>query len=300
MRPSDTGIVQTLTFTIDKTPPIITFNSYLTTPTNQDITVSISLSDGQPVDGTGQPVANTWTFTENGTHTFYAKDLAGNISEKTVEITNIDKVPPVITIADYDSTTIISTDLMVSASTNEGSLNQTSYTFTHNSSFDFVATDAAGNITTKTVTISNIIKSVIVSYASTLAGGSLSASINATPLVSGSSVSSTDQVVFSVVLLPKYHVYRWLFNDAFTKTRATTLNLEFPYLDTNVSVEFYMEGDMNSDQTMSTTDLVQLRRYLAGLDSSNEKAVLAADITGDGQVTTTDLVRIRRMLAGLE
>ncbi len=297
---SDTGIVQTLTFTIDKTPPVISFNPYLTTPTNQNITVSVSLSDGQPVDSAGQPVANTWTFTENGSHTFYAKDLAGNISEKTVEITNIDKVPPVITIADFDSTTIISTDLIVSASTNEGSLNQTSYTFTHNSSFDFVATDLAGNITTKTVTISNIIKSVIVSYPSTLTGGSLSASINATPLVSGSAVSSTDQVVFSVVLLPKYHVYKWLFNDTFTKTRAATLNLEFPYLDTNVSVELYMEGDMNSDQTMSTTDLVQLRRYLAGLDASNEKAVLAADITGDGQVTTTDLVRIRRMLAGLE
>jgi hypothetical protein len=36
------------------------------------------------------------------------------------------------------------------------------------------------------------------------------------------------------------------------------------------------------------------------LDSGNEKAVLAADINGDGKVSTTDLVKIRRMLAGLE
>lgn len=297
---SDTGIVQTLTFTIDKTAPVITVNPYLTTLTNLDITVSISLNEGQSVDSSGMPLASTWTFTDNGSHTFYAKDPAGNVSEKTVEITNIDKVPPLITIADFDSTTIVSTDLVVTASTDEGTLNETSHTFTHNSSFDFIATDIAGNVTTKTVTITNIVKQVVVTYSSTLIGGSLSASVNTTPLVSGSNVYSTDQVIFSVVLLPKYHVYRWLFNNAFTNTRATTLNLEFPYLDTTVGVELYMEGDMNFDQKMSTTDLVQLRRYLAGLDKSNEKAVLAADINGDGKVSTTDLVKIRRMLAGLE
>jgi len=297
---SDTGVVQNLSFTIDKTPPQISIKPFSTTLTNKDVTVTIELSDGQSVDSDGKSVTNTWTFTENGSHTFYAKDLAGNIAEKSVEITHIDKVPPIITIADYDSVTVVSTDLIVYASTNEGTLNETIHTFTHNSSFDFVATDIAGNTTTKTVTITNIVKQVTVTYLSSLTGGSLSASVNTIPLVSGSIVYSTDQVVFSVVLLPKYHVYKWLFNNAFTNTRATTLNLEFPYLDTTVAVELYMEGDMNSDQKMTTTDLVQLRRYLAGLDKSNEKAVLAADINGDGKVSTTDLVKIRRMLAGLE
>ena len=37
-------------------------------------------------------------------------------------------------------------------------LNSDSHTFTENGSFDFIATDRAGNSTTKTVTITNIDK----------------------------------------------------------------------------------------------------------------------------------------------
>ena len=38
---------------------------------------------------------------ENGSFTFIAKTLLGNVAEKEVIITNIDKVPPVITIEQY-------------------------------------------------------------------------------------------------------------------------------------------------------------------------------------------------------
>ena len=76
--------------------------------------------------------------------------------------------------------------------------------------------------------------------------------------------------------------------------------MDYPYLNTNVNVDFYLEGDLNNDGKVSTTDIVLMRRYIAGLENSNEKAVLAADINGDGRVSTTDLVKIRRILAGLE
>jgi len=290
---SASGIVQTLHFIIDKTPPVITFNQYPTSPTNQDITVTAATNEGQ------LEVAS-YTFTQNGTYTFKATDLAGNVSESTIDITNIDKIPPVITIGDYDAVTISSTDLIVSASTDEGTLNTTQHTFMRNSSFDFVATDAAGNVSTQTVTVTNIVKPVILTYTTESVGGSLSASLNNAPIVSGSTVYSTDQITFNVVLNSKYQVYKWIYNDQFLLTRATTLNLDYPYLDTTVSVETYLQGDLNADDKMSTTDLVQLRRIIAGLDSGNEKAVLAADINGDGKVSTTDLVKIRRMLAGLE
>lgn len=290
---SANGVVQKLTFTIDKTAPVITFNNYQTNPTNQDITVNAMINEGT-LDQT------SYTFTENGSYTFRAVDLAGNVAERTVEITNIDKIAPIITIGDFDAVTISSTDITVTATTNEGSLNADSHVFARNGSFDFIATDAAGNITTQTVTITNIVKSVVFTYATELAGGNLSAAIGATPLSSGSTVTSLDLVTVSVTLNPKYHVYRWLVNDAFVLTHATTLNVEYPYLNTTVSVEFYVEGDLNDDSKMTTTDLVQLRRIIAGLDSGNEKAVLAADMNGDGKVSTTDLVKIRRMLAGLE
>lgn len=64
---------------------------------------------------------------------------------------------PVITLDEYIKTPT-NNDITVTATTNEGTLNVTSHTFTENGSFDFVATDAAGNVTTQTVTITNIDK----------------------------------------------------------------------------------------------------------------------------------------------
>lgn|GEM_PF-7029839 len=70
----------------------------------------------------------------------------------------IDRIAPIITIGPYDGTTPTNQNIVVTASTNEGMLNENSHTFTTNGSFDFVATDAAGNTTTETVTITNIDK----------------------------------------------------------------------------------------------------------------------------------------------
>lgn len=69
----------------------------------------------------------------------------------------IDKTPPIITIGSYN-TGKTNQSITVTASANEGTLNFENHTFSENGSFDFIATDLAGNSTTKTVTISNIIK----------------------------------------------------------------------------------------------------------------------------------------------
>ncbi|MFH0829083.1 MAG: S8 family serine peptidase [Candidatus Kerfeldbacteria bacterium] len=136
---------------IDKTAPVVTIASYTTTPTNQDITVTATTNEGTLN-------AASHTFTVNGSFDFVATDAAGNSTTSTVTITNIDKTPPVITIAPY-TTAATRSDITVTATTNEGTLNAASHTFTANGSFDFVATDAAGNSTTSTVTITNIDKS---------------------------------------------------------------------------------------------------------------------------------------------
>jgi hypothetical protein len=80
----------------------------------------------------------------------------------------------------------------------------------------------------------------------------------------------------------------------------STYLLEYPTLDTRIGVIVVKEADLNDDDRVSATDLVKLRRALAGLEPINEKSALAADLNGDGKVTTTDLVRLRRLLAGLE
>jgi peptidoglycan/xylan/chitin deacetylase (PgdA/CDA1 family) len=149
----EAGNITTVTVTItniDKIAPDITIEEYILTPTNQDITVFATTSEG---------TLNTssHTFTENGFFNFVATDAAGNSTTVTVTITNIDKIAPDITIGEYILTPT-NQNITVFATTSEGTLNTGSYTFTENGFFNFVATDAAGNITTVTVTITNIDK----------------------------------------------------------------------------------------------------------------------------------------------
>jgi len=72
-------------------------------------------------------------------------------------VVELDTTAPIITIEPY-LTNYTDQSITVNASTNEGTLNATSYTFTENGSFEFIATDLAGNVTKEVVTISNIIK----------------------------------------------------------------------------------------------------------------------------------------------
>ncbi len=67
-----------------------------------------------------------------------------------------------------------------------------------------------------------------------------------------------------------------------------------------VNVTHNVKGDLNNDHLVTTTDLIILRRYLAGLITINDELKSNADINGDSSITTTDLVRLRRYLAGLE
>lgn len=135
---------------LDMTPPVITIAPYDdATPTNQPITVTASTNEG---------TLNTHshTFEDNGTFTFIATDLAGNVTTKDVTISNIDVIPPVITIAPYDGSTPTNQSITVFASANEGTLNAESHTFTENGSFTFSAVDEVGNVTEEVITITNI------------------------------------------------------------------------------------------------------------------------------------------------
>lgn len=136
----------------DITPPEITVLPYELTATQNDITVNVTINEGTVN-------AESHTFTENGSFEFVATDAVGNVSKKTVTITNIDKVAPIITFGNYIKVPTYK-DITVTAVSNEGTLNAASHTFTENGSFEFIATDAAGNVTTQTITITNIDKTL--------------------------------------------------------------------------------------------------------------------------------------------
>ncbi len=128
----------------------ISIGDYDTSPTNKDITVTATTSDGTLNE-------TSHTFSENGSFDFIVTDESDNTSMKTVTITNIDKIAPEITIGSYN-TNPTNMDVTVKATTNEGILKEASHTFSKNGSFEFTATDAVGNVTKKTVKITNIDK----------------------------------------------------------------------------------------------------------------------------------------------
>jgi hypothetical protein len=155
--------------TFDKTAPTATVAYSPTAPTTGDVTATITPSETVTINGGSA----THTFTDNDTFTFDFQDAAGNTGSAVATVSNIDRTAPVITIAPYN-TDPTNQDITVTASTNEGTLNTTSHIFTANGSFDFVATDLAGNSSTTTVTITNIDKTAPVI---TLNGGDMSLTI---------------------------------------------------------------------------------------------------------------------------
>lgn len=73
--------------------------------------------------------------------------------------------------------------------------------------------------------------------------------------------------------------------------------LSIDMVDGGVDVIDYIPGDVNMDDDVSTTDIIVLRRYLAGGYDVSVK-VPACDVNADGRVTTSDIIYYRRYLAG--
>lgn len=102
---------------------------------------------------------------------YNAKDIAGNQAGEVVrDVHVVDTRPPIIRINDFNKETPTNKDILVSATVFYGKLNTTSHTFTQNGSFDFIATDEVGNVSSTTVTVTNIDKTAPVL---TLLGGGI-------------------------------------------------------------------------------------------------------------------------------
>lgn len=98
-------------------------------------------------------------FAADGIYTISVQgtDHGGNQVINKSQTVTVDNTAPIITLDPY-TLTPTNADFTVNALTNEGTLNFISHTFTTNGSFDFVATDGAGNVTTETATVTNIDK----------------------------------------------------------------------------------------------------------------------------------------------
>ena len=157
---------------IDKVAPTLELTADITTPTNGNVVLTATVSDGTVeyfADGKWN-TGDSLTVSTNGTYQFRVTDVAGNVTSKSFEVTNIDKVAPTLTISG-NPTSWTNLDVMLSASSNEEVTFQYSFdnfewhsgaqvTLSANSSVYFKATDKAGNVTTQSVDVTKIDKTL--------------------------------------------------------------------------------------------------------------------------------------------
>ena len=148
---------------IDKVAPVGTARYSKTTPTKENIIVTIEAGEKlQPLAGwklAEDGLSMEKTYTENKTENVTIKDLAGNEADVAVSITNIDREAPVVKgdykegVLSYQELTLQFEDANdVEATLQKGAEEPVNYTegttITEEGSYKLVVTDSLGNATT--------------------------------------------------------------------------------------------------------------------------------------------------------
>ena len=149
--------------------------------TNQNVNLVINVTDSQSglkevtVNGTLIPSSNgicNYEVSVNGTYTIVATDNLGNSGTKTIQVSKIDKTNPTLEVTGNPTNWTNSAILNITASDTQSGLSQITvngvslsnvsermnYTVSTNGSYTFVATDYAGNRTTKTIQVNKLDK----------------------------------------------------------------------------------------------------------------------------------------------
>ncbi len=68
-------------------------------------------------------------------------------------------------------------------------------------------------------------------------------------------------------------------------------------VDCEVQIVIVLVGDATLDGKVNTTDVTQMKRYIAGRETFNIQQILAGDVNEDGEINTTDTTQLKRYLA---
>ena len=156
---------------IDSEAPYLEITSDIQSLTNKDVTLTATTDSGTiEYFENGQWVTgSTMLVTQNGTYQFRVTDEAGNITEKSINIYNIDKTPPTLEITGnptewtnreyvtltatvYDDRGLRTVEYFDGTQWVTGSTMRV----TQNGTYTFRVTDEAGNITEKSVVVDKI------------------------------------------------------------------------------------------------------------------------------------------------
>ena len=73
--------------------------------------------------------------------------------------------------------------------------------------------------------------------------------------------------------------------------------VEIEIANGSVNVTNFIPGDLNNDGSVNTSDVIMMRRHIAG--GYNQTIIeAAADVNNDGKINTTDVILLRRYIAG--
>lgn len=118
-------------------------------------------------------------------------------------------------------------------------------------------------------------------------------------LQSGTHLVSGALIHLEAILPSRYVVLAWNINGQRSDTRNATQTIALQPHATHVELEIVRRGDLNHDGTLTTTDLIQLQRFLAGILPFSLQRSLASDVNESQTLTSTDLVQLMRLLAGI-
>lgn len=188
---------------------------------------------------------------------------------------------PIVTINEYQITPT-NQNITVTAVTNKGSLNTNSHTFSGNGSFVFLATDLDGNITAKTVNITNIDKTPPIvlgvtnntyySESKKITFNEGTATLNGISFNSGNTVSKPDNYILTVTDLAGN--------------------------STSITFSITQKGDINKDGKITAVDVLLVIKAILKKISLTEEQVFSADVNNDGKINILDALKILKFALG--
>ena len=175
--------VSSESYWIDKTAPTANAVASSTTWTNADVTLSVnSVSDALsgfdritlPNNSTTTNTSASQVVSANASYTFAIRDVAGNVTNKTITVGNIDKVAPTANNVTASTTAWTNGNVTLTLTGAADALSgfskivlpdgtsttstSASYSASTNGTFTFKVYDNAGNVTNKSITVNNIDK----------------------------------------------------------------------------------------------------------------------------------------------
>ena len=307
--------VEVKVLNIDKTAPIVNVSYNTKKTTNQNVRVTITASE--KVQGlTGWTLSTdsktlTKEYSTNKTETITIKDLAGNSTNATIEITNIDKTAPTINVK-HSTTNLTNGNVTVTVTANEevqsvvgwalsNDKKSITKTYQSNAEENVQLKDLAGNTTNAKISIKNIDKEKPVITG--VENGKVykdSVTPKATDANPGTLLLEKDGTKVEGYTNGKEILEEGTYKlTATDKVGNTTI--------VNFTIK-YVKGDLNENDQIDIGDVLLLLRHIAQSNSEktlqkhpdwklNEKRTFVGDINKNGTIDIGDVLKLRRYMA---